>query len=301
MNCKTAWIGVAIFLVLSCAAADEQQVKVDVLLIGTSGTLHPDRVNPKTEQAGLETLKSFIKDETGLTNEIVRQDNWRELADKMAKGQLHLGVFHGYEFAWAQDKHPDLKPVALAFNVHHYPIACVVVRRDSQAKGFGDLQGQSLDIPDTGDRFLNLFVDHQCKAAGKNAAAFFSKITSQENFEDALDRVVDGVVQVAVVDQAALEGYERRKPGRFNKLKEVARSQPFPPTVLAHYGTVLDQPTLKRLQDGVLGASRKEKGQTVLTLFGVTGFETAPEDFGKVVAETQKTYEPSVPKTKGNE
>src|SRR5207244_6848780 len=55
---------------------------------------------------------------------------------------------------------------------------------------------------------------------------FFPKITSPENTEDALDDVVDGVVQAAVVDRAGLEAYKRRKPGRFNRLKEVARSQP---------------------------------------------------------------------------
>ena len=42
----------------------------------------------------------------------------RELADKMTKGELQLGVFQGYEFAWAQEKQPQLKPLALAVNVY---------------------------------------------------------------------------------------------------------------------------------------------------------------------------------------
>src|SRR5207244_11836898 len=88
---------------------------------------------------------------------------------------------------------------------------------------------------------------------------FFPKITSPENTEDALDDVVDGVVQAAVVDRAGLEAYKRRKPGRFNRLKEVARSQPLPPPLVAYYEGVLDQDTLKRFGDGLLNARRKEK------------------------------------------
>src|SRR5438128_7819455 len=65
-----------------------QQKRIDVLRIGTSGTLGTE----KNEDAALETLKAFIKEETGFDSEIVRQKDWRELADKMSKGELHLGV-----------------------------------------------------------------------------------------------------------------------------------------------------------------------------------------------------------------
>ena len=80
-------------------------------------------------------------------------------------------------------------------------------------------------------RCLRLFIQRQCEAYGKKPEAFFSKITPAENVEDALDDVVDRVVQVAVLDRVALEAYQRRKPGRFRRLKEVAHSPPFPPTV----------------------------------------------------------------------
>jgi ABC-type phosphate/phosphonate transport system substrate-binding protein len=135
-------------------------------------------------------------------------------------------------------------------------------------------------------------VERQSQANGKELKTFFSRSTSPENVEDALDDAVDGVVQAAVVDRASLEAYKRRKPGRFNRLKEVAHSQPFPPTVVAYYGTVLDQATLQRFQDGLLGASRKDRGQTLLTQFRLTGFDPVPSDFDRVLAQTRKNYPP---------
>jgi ABC-type phosphate/phosphonate transport system substrate-binding protein len=267
------------------------QGKIDVLHIGTSGTLAAEGGGAK-EKSALESLQAFIKDETGLKNDIIREKDWRELADKMAKGELHLGVFQGYEFAWAQEKYTDLKPLALAVNVYRYPVVYVVVKRDDPAKDFAGLQGHSLCLPANGQRYLRFFAERQSQANGKDLESFFSKITSQENVEDALDDVVDGVVQATAVDRASLEAYKRRKPGRFNQLKEVARSQPFPAPLVAYYDKVLDEATLKRFRDGLLGASRKERGQTMLTLFRLTGFDPVPEDFGKVLAQSREAYPP---------
>src|SRR5688572_9912615 len=86
---------VTTLLVVSRAAVDGGQAKVDVLRIGTSGNLASDQSGDKEESA-LATLKAFIKEETDLDNEIRSQKDWRELAEKLAKGELHLGVFQGY-------------------------------------------------------------------------------------------------------------------------------------------------------------------------------------------------------------
>src|SRR5262249_29423954 len=122
--------------------------------------------------------------------------------------------------------------------------------------------------------------------------AFFSKITFPDNVEDALDDVVDGLVQATVIDRAALDAYKRRKPGRFKRLQEVVRSQPFPPTVVAYYNAALGEATLRRFKDGLLGGASKEKGEMLLTLSRLTGFETVSKDFSRVLAETRKAYPP---------
>jgi len=267
--------------------ATGRQGKPKVLLIGTSGTLSSG--SPSREKAALKKLKSFIKEETGLDNKIVRQKNWRELAKKMADGKLHLGVFQGDEFAWARQKHAKLEPLTLGVNVDRYPVASVVTRRDSKITRFADLRGKTITMPSSSPRFLRTFLDHQC---GKKPEDYFSKIKQQENVEDALDDAVDGVVAAAVVERASLEAYRRRKPGRFKQLKEVVRSQPFPPVIIAYYDNALDESSRRRFRTGLLGASRKERGRMMLTLFRLTGFEAVPADFSKVVARTQKTYPP---------
>jgi len=262
------------------------QGKPKNLLIGTSGTLTGNEKEGKEESA-LKTLKAFIKDETGLDNTIERQKDWNDLVEKMSKGKLHLGVFQGFEFAHAQKKNAELKPLALAINVYRYPVAYVVANKSSKAKDFAGLKGASLSIPTGSQGFLKLFVRTK---AGKSVKDFFSKVDTKQTVEDAIDDVVDGKVGAVVVDKAGLEAYKRRKPARFKKLKPVAKSDPFPPTVVAYYGKHLPETERRRFLKGLLAASTKEKGRMMLTLFRVTGFVTVPADFKKVVAATEKAY-----------
>jgi ABC-type phosphate/phosphonate transport system substrate-binding protein len=279
---------IAAVLSIPFAAASGRQGKPNFLHIGTSRPLSGER----NEKSSLETLRAFIKDETGLDSEITQQKDWSELAQKMSKGQLEVGVFQGYEFAYAKEKYPDLKPLAVAVNVYVYPVAYVVTRKEDKIQDFAGLQGKSLAMVNGGAGFLQLFVQRQSEAAGKKMEAFFSKIVSRENYEDVLDDVVDGAADAAVVERAALEAYKRRKPGRFNHLRPVVQSKPFPPAVVASYGNFVDEETRNNFRDGLLNAANKEKGQTMLTLFRLTGFQTPPPDFDKVLAETRAAYPP---------
>jgi ABC-type phosphate/phosphonate transport system substrate-binding protein len=264
------------------------QEKPKVLHIGTTGNLSSGTSRSK-EKAALKTLRSFIKEETGLDNKIMSQKDWQELSEKMAAGKLQMGVFSGDEFAWARDKFPKLQPLALGINVDRYPVVFVVTGRDSEVKSVAALRGKTIGMPAAGPHFLRTFLRHE---TGKKPEAFFSKIKQEDNVEDILDDVVDGKVQAAAVDHASLQAYRRRKPGRFKQLKELARSKPFPPLVVAYYEGKLDEEYRQRFRKGLLGAVRKEKGRMVMTLFRLTAFEPVPKDFSKVLARTRKAYPP---------
>ena len=292
-----AWSCLAL-LIVPREGSPAESTRSNVLRIGSSPSLTEGK-NGVKEKSNLATLSVFIKDETGMDNTIVQQKGWREMADRMVKGELELGVFQGYEFAWAQELHADLKPLALAVNVHRYPVVCVMTHRDDKASDFAGLQGGTIAIPAIGEGRLKLYVERQCRAARKKPDEFFTKVNdSHKNVEDPLDDVVDRQVKATVVNRAALEAFKKRKPIRFKQLKQIAESQPFPPGIVAYYGKNPDEATRKRLLDGLLGAARKEKGQMMLTLFRLTGFETVPDDLGKVLTQTRKDYPPPDARTK---
>jgi ABC-type phosphate/phosphonate transport system substrate-binding protein len=293
-----AWVLAVLLSMLGTRAGAQQAGKLDFLHIGTSGGLALNASSGVKEQTAIETLQGFIKTETGFNNDILRQKNYEELARKLASGQLQLGVFQGFEFGWAQEKDAKLQPLALAVDVYVYRFAYLVVSRDSKIANLAALQGQTLSLPTVGQGQLQLYVERLSEENGKPLQAFFSSIKTPDNIEDALDDVVDGVVQAAVVDRVGLEAYQRRKPGRFNRLRELMHSQAFPPPLVAYYDNVVDTATRQRFQQGLLTANQKEKGQALLTLFRLTGFAVPPNDFAQALAQTQKKYPPPKAATK---
>src|SRR5262249_9881570 len=134
------------------------QARSKHLSIGASNNLVSAKEQDKVN-AALGTLQSFIKSETGFNNDILHQKNWQELADKLASGQLQLGVLHGYEFAWAQARYPGLKPLALAVNLYRYPSVYLVTRKDDAATDFAGLRGRSVAVSGGGVGCVQLFVD----------------------------------------------------------------------------------------------------------------------------------------------
>jgi ABC-type phosphate/phosphonate transport system substrate-binding protein len=259
-----------------------------LLLIGTSESLSAGET-PAAAQAGLKMLTTFIKYETGRDNKILAQKNWRILARKLEDGKLELGVFPGDEFAWAKKKYPRLHALALGINGERYPVAFVVTRKDSKAGGFTDLRKQDVALSRTAPSFVHAFLRKQC---GTRPDSYFSKIKIRDTAEDALDDVFDGKVGAAVVERASLLEYRHRKPGRFRQVKEVARSKPFPPMVVAYHSDNLDEASLRQFRKGLVAAVRKERGRMMLTLFRLSRFEPVPTDFTKVLTTTQISYPP---------
>src|SRR5262245_27712133 len=111
-------LGLAMLLTVPRGTAAE----LDVLRIGSSGTLTGEAADEARQKSAMDTLKSFIKDETGLNNELLRQKDWQALAEQLVGKKVQLGVFQGYEFAWVQEKYSRLKPLAVAVNGHTYPV-----------------------------------------------------------------------------------------------------------------------------------------------------------------------------------
>jgi hypothetical protein len=49
---------------------------------------------------------------------------------------------------------------------------------------------------------------------------------------------------------------------------------------------------VQRFRTGLVRASRKERGQTLLTLFRLTGFATTPKDFSQALDAARKAFPP---------
>src|SRR5579859_2813634 len=136
-----AWMALAagtLIALMGMARAQDKDLKT--LKIGTTGSL-AEGTSGGDEKGAMTTLHDFVKSETGFENEINNLKGWQDLGQQLADGKINIGVFQGYEFAWAKEKFPKLEALTLAVNGHPYRYAHVVVRKDSKAQGFASLKG----------------------------------------------------------------------------------------------------------------------------------------------------------------
>ena len=113
--------------------------------------------------------------------------------------------------------------------------------------------------------------------------------------EQRIVNVVDNIVQGVLVDGVALDCYQRRKPGRFSKLKIVEESEIFPPAVVAYRPGALDDAALARFRDRMISTKKGAAGRRFLTLWKLTGFEPIPADYDQIVDAIVKVYPTPVP------
>lgn len=282
---------------LSFLKAADHSSHAGSVRIGLIASLFSDVPEP-TVMAMMQPFGALMEAQTGVSGELVACGDADNLGQQLVEDKVQLGVFHGIEFAWARQKYPELRPLVIAVNQQRYLRAHLVVRADSKLGAVGDLQDKVLALPNQTREHCQLFLRRRCLECRKEPANFFGKITNPANVEDALDDVVDGVVQVCVVDNVALDCYKRRKPGRFGKLKIVQSSEQFPAAVIAFRTGALDEPTLTRFREGMMNAHRTTLGRQLMTLWKLTGFEHVPPDYDQTLTEIVKAYPAPGPQSK---
>lgn len=241
-------------------------------------------------KASMGRFETFMMNRTGLGGEFQKVNDPFDLAEQVDKEKLHLATFHGIEFAWVKQKYPKLVPLVIAVNQGHQLRAHVIVAKDSDVKDFAGLKGKSLAFPKGTREHCRIFIDGLCNKQGDDIDKFFSQIVRPENMEDALDDVVDGMVQAVLVDDVALDNYRERKAARFARLKQIEKSDAFPAGTVVYREGGLNEETLDKVKKALLTANDSAEGKQILFNWKLTAFERVPRDYGKLVDDIAKVY-----------
>ena len=246
----------------------------------------------------IDPFKPMMKTTTGLDGELFAHYDAFEMAQKLNDKQLHLGVFHGHEFAWVQQKYPELRPLMVAMNKYRDVRVYLIVKNDNPAKSIADLRGKNLALPLASKEHCRVFLERMCTDNAQPDPKAFATIVKSGSCDAALDDVCRGKMQGAIVDTNALEHYKEYKEYCFkNNLRILQQSPSFPAAVIAHKLGVLSDETLAKFTGGLERAHTSEVGLDMMKMWKIAAFERIPADYTRQLADILKVY-PSPEATK---
>src|SRR5437879_3055251 len=132
-------LGFGLVSVPCAAAADPEPANRPTTRIAIVKTLFREFPEPLM-LALMEPFGLLWKAQIGGHSELTAMDPG-DLGEMLADGKVDIGVFHGIEFAWAQQEHRELGPLFIACNKQPHLRACLVVRAADKASALVDLSG----------------------------------------------------------------------------------------------------------------------------------------------------------------
>ena len=254
-------------------------------------------VEPGMVQALAKPFRDLMSKQTGFSGDVEIFDDALSLTEKLKDNKLQLGVFHGFEFAWAKQKCDDLIPLVITQPPGGKVQALVVVHRDSKIKSLADLKGQSVMIHRGAKAHTLAFLEKARTGFADDVATpkFQIKLTP----EDVLNNISSGDDQAALTDIGTMEGYRSLQPGAFKTLRVLELSEEFPPAVVAYRKGTLTEAEATQIRKGLSGAAKTASGKMLMTLWNLKGFTAADEAYTKSTDEILKAYPvPAVSVTK---
>ncbi len=248
-----------------------------------------------TVEALMPTFTRLMESNTGMKGKALLLNGPDEVGKNLAENKIQLAVFHGFEFAWEQNKHPEFKPLVIVVKSQNAKLmAQVIVANDGSINKLEDLKDQPVAIPRGTPEHARLFLSRRARMLGNRQEKFFGAFSSPPHVAAALDDVVSGKVKATVVDSVAWDNYQWMNPQKAAKLKPLMQSEPFPTGVIAYKEGGLPEADLKRYRDGLTHAHEKSDGMQLMMLWKMKRFDVAPPDFQQSLADIAKAYPPPI-------
>src|SRR5712672_818939 len=132
---RLRWAVLVVLLAPAARADENEPVK-----IGLPANLFRD-IPKITIDALMPTFTKLMEAQTGVRGQLVMLKGGDEVTKQLSDNRIQFAVLHGFEFAWAQTRNKDLKPLVIAVSNQGPTLtAKVVVASDSSYPKLADLR-----------------------------------------------------------------------------------------------------------------------------------------------------------------
>ena len=257
------------------------------LKIGMLSGMFRDQ-QPKVVELLGKQFRDLMAKHVGYSGDVQVMDDPFALCEKLKENKVQLGVFHGFEFAWAQQKHDDLVPLIVTCPPGGCVQAVIVVKDDSAATAVADLKASEVLVPRGAKAHTLLFLEKSRDGLPADTAKPVAKPTQTP--EEVLNAVVSGEAKAALVDWCALDGYKVLHPAAFKALRVLVKSEQFPPAVVCYRKGTLTDAQVTQIREGMTASCKTPTGKMLMTLWNLKGFEAPPKSYQTSLDDILKAY-----------
>jgi ABC-type phosphate/phosphonate transport system substrate-binding protein len=122
---------------------------------------------------------------------------------------------------------------------------------------------------------------------------FYGSVRKTDDADEALDDLADGKTQAVLVEKAAWERFQTRKPTMAGELVVLKESEDFIPAVIAYIPDHMPEGWSDIFRKGMIAANTNPATAKLMMLVKISSFLEVPEDFEDRAAEMLKRYPPS--------
>ncbi len=272
-------------LFLCQATAPSQAPGTKPIRVGLSALLFDEQ----SREQMLEQMKPFtqrVEKQVGVQSEFVIVDSLDALAKQLNDRVIQIAVLSGLHYGWVKPLCPEMKPMLTTAVEGGRLKSVVLVKKDAAFASLDQLRGQSLALPNRTQHFVRFFLEQETK----QPMGDFFKVAPQRNVDDAIEAVIAGKVQAAALSESALQVFQERKPARYQRLKILVESEPFPAPVVVFLDKNADRERIDKFSEALLKADDSTEGKQMLTLWRFNGFVRLPADFESQVNHIVQKY-----------
>lgn len=272
-------------LFLCQATAPSQAPGAKPIRVGLSALLFDEQ----SREQMLEQMKPFTKrveKQVGVQSEFVIVDSLDALAKQLNDRVIQIAVLSGLHYGWVKPLCPEMKPMLTTAVEGGRLKSVVLVKKEAAFASLDQLRGQSLALPNRTQNFVRFFLEQETK----QPMGDFFKVAPQRNVDDAIEAVIAGKVQAAALSESALQVFQERKPARYQRLKILVESEPFPAPVVVFLDKNADRERIDKFSEALLKADDSTEGKQMLTLWRFNGFVRLPADFESQVNHIVQKY-----------
>jgi len=245
-------------------------------------TVHPFVVSGVIKNSNnakiLEEFSQYLSQHTDYPLKVVFASNYTELSRKMRNDPFAIGWTCGAPFI--QDHKTDKQQLVAVPTFRHKPTyySVILARSNSSEKTLADFKGGVLAYSDPRSNTGFLSPKYSLSKLNIDINTHFRLLINAENHEGSIKSIINGLADVAAVNEYIWAVYSKAFPEANKQLREIERMGPYPLTPIVASKNV-SRTTILKLQKTLMNMKNTTQGKKILRAFNFDDFVRKKPEF----------------------